>query len=82
MNNKLHNIPNHVFDLVNPTFIVPRHILIDIIHRKIVPFKSQLHNKRLVLVYANITTQDSDNVGHELPLKILNLARKQPPKSK
>ena len=39
INNKLQDIPNHVFDLVNPTFIVPRHTnLNDIINIKIVPF--------------------------------------------
>jgi hypothetical protein len=40
INNKLQNIRNHVFDLVNPAFIVPRHALIDIINREIVPFKA------------------------------------------
>ena len=82
INNKLQDIPNHVFDLVNPAFIVPRHTLIDIINREIVPFKAKLLNKRLVLFYADITTQDNDNVGHELPSQILNLARKRPKKGK
>jgi hypothetical protein len=78
INNKLQDIPNHVFDLVNPAFIVPRHTLIHIINKEIVPFKTRLLNKRLVLFYADITTQDNDNVGHELPSQILNLARKRP----
>ena len=65
INNKLQNIPNHVFDLVNPAFIVPRHTLIDLINREIVPFKAKLLNKRLVLFYADITTQDIDNAMHE-----------------
>ena len=82
INNKLQDIPNHVFDLVNPTFIVPRHTLIDIINREIVPFKAKLLNKRLVLFYADITTQDNDNVGHELASQIFNLARKRPKKGK
>ena len=55
---------------------VPRHILIDIINTEIVPFKAKLLIKRVVLFYADMTTQDNDNVGHELPSKILNLARK------
>ena len=36
----------------------------------------------VVLFYVDITTQDNDNVGHELPSQILNLARKWPPKGK
>ena len=82
INNKQKDIPNHVYNLVNPAFIVPRHTLIDIINREIVPFKAKLLNKRLVLFYADITTQDNDNVGHELPFQILNLARKRPKKGK
>jgi len=82
INNKQKDIPNHVYNLVNPAFIVPRHTLIDIINREIVPFKAKLLNKRLVLFYADITTQDYDNVGHELPFQILNLARKRPKKGK
>ncbi len=70
INSKLQDIPNYVFDLVNPAFILPRHTLIDIINREIVPLKAKLLNKRLVLFYADITTQDNDNVGHELPSKI------------
>ena len=80
INNKLQDIPNHVFDLANPSFIVPRHTLIDIINREIVPFKVKLLNKRLVLFYIDITTQNNDNVGHELPYQILNSARKRPKK--
>ena len=37
---------------------------------------------QLVLFYADIITQDNDNVGHELPFQILNLARKRPKKGK
>ena len=70
INNKLQDIPNHVFDLVNQAFIVPRHTLIDIINRECVPFKAKLLNTRLYLLYADITTQDHDNVGHELPSQI------------
>jgi hypothetical protein len=44
INNKLQDIPNNVFDLANPTFIVPRHTLIDIINGEIVPFKAKLLN--------------------------------------
>ncbi len=51
-------------DVVNPTFMFPRHTLIDIINREIVPFKAKLLNKRLVLFNADITTQDNDNIGH------------------
>ena len=40
--NKLKDISNHVFNLVNPAFIVPRHTLIDIINKLIVPFKAKL----------------------------------------
>ena len=72
INNKLRNIPNYVFDLGNLVFIVPQHTLIDIINRDIVPFKANLLNKRLVLFYADITTQDNDNVGHELTSQILS----------
>ena len=78
INKRLQDIPNHVFDLVNSAFIVPRHTLIDIVNREIVPFKAKLLKKRLVLFYSDITTQDDDNVGHELPSRILNLARKRP----
>jgi hypothetical protein len=39
-NKKLQDIPNRVFNIVNPTFIVPRHTLIDIINRKCVHFKA------------------------------------------
>ena len=46
INNKLQDIPNHIFDLVNPVFIVRRHTLIDIINREIVRFKSKLINMR------------------------------------
>ena len=60
INNKLQDIPNHVFHLANPAFIFPRHILIDIINREIVPFKAKLLIKRLVLFHADITTQDND----------------------
>jgi len=77
INNKLHDISNHVFDLVNPVFIVPGHVVIDIINREVVSFKANFINKRLVSFYANITIQDNDNVGHELPVQILNLARKR-----
>jgi len=66
----------------NPKFIVLRHTLIDIINREIVPFKAELLNKRLVLFYVDITTQDNDNVGHELSSQILNLAKKRPKKGK
>jgi len=45
INNKLQDIPHYVCDLVNPPFIVPRHILIDITNRQIVPFKAKLLNK-------------------------------------
>ena len=64
INNKLQGIPNHVADLVNPALIVPRHTLIKIINREIVPFKAKMLNKRSVLFHAHITTQDNDNVGH------------------
>jgi hypothetical protein len=40
--NKLQDISNRVFDLVNPTFIVPRHTLIDIINIENVSFKAKL----------------------------------------
>ncbi len=79
INNNLQDIRNHVLELVNPTFIVPRHTLIDIIKREIVPFKAKIMlNKRLVLFYADITTQDNAYLGHELPFQ--NLARKRPKK--
>ena len=78
INNKLQDIPNHVLFLVSPAFIVPRCTLIDIINREIVPFKAKLLNKRIVLFYVDITTQDNDNVEHELPTQIVNLARKRP----
>ena len=40
INNRLDDIPNDVFDLATPVFIVPRHSFIDIIiNREIVPFK-------------------------------------------
>ena len=48
INNKLQDIPNRGFDLVNPAFIDPRHTLIDIINSEIVPLKAKLLNKRLV----------------------------------
>jgi len=52
-------------------------------NREIVDFKAKLLNiKRLVLFYVDITTQDNDNVGHELPSQILNLGRKRPKKGK
>jgi len=77
INNKLFYIPNHVFNLINHVFMVPRHTLIDIVNREGVSFKAKFLHKRLVLFYADITTQDNDNVGHELPVQILNLARKR-----
>jgi hypothetical protein len=82
INNKQQDIPNHVFNHVNPAFIVPRHTLIDIINIELVLFKAKLLNKRLVLFYVDITTQDNDNVGHELPFQILSLARKRLKKRK
>ena len=75
------DIPNHVFYLINPISIVPRHTLIDIVSREIVPFKAKFLKKRLVLFYVGITTHDNDNVGHELPIQILNLARNDPKKA-
>ena len=45
INNKLQDIPNHGFDLVNPAFIVLRHTLIDIINKENVPFKAKLLNR-------------------------------------
>lgn len=78
--NKLPGIPNHIFDLVNPAFIVPRHSLIDIINKKVVPFKAKQLNKRLISFFADITMQDNDNVGHSLPSQILNLAKNRPKK--
>jgi len=66
INNKLQDTPSHVFDLVNPAFIVPRHILVNIVNREIILFKAKLLDKRLVLFYADITTQGNGNVGHEL----------------
>jgi hypothetical protein len=65
INNILQDIPNHVFDLVNLACIVLRYTLSGVINREIVPFKAKLLNKRLVLFYADITTQDIDNVGHK-----------------
>ena len=82
INNKLQDIPNHLFDLVNRTFIGPQYTLIDIINREIVPLNAKLLNKRLVLFYADIITQDNDNVGHELTFQILNFAKKRPQKGK
>ncbi len=46
------------------------------------PFKAKLLNKRLDLFYTDITTQDNDNVGHELPSQIFYLARKRAKKDK
>jgi len=40
INDKPQEIINDVFYLVNPTFIVPPHTLIDIINIEIVPFKA------------------------------------------
>ena len=77
INSKLHDSPNHVFYLVNPVFIIPRHTLVDIINREVVPFKAKFINKRLVTFYVDITTQDGDNVGDDLPVQILILARKK-----
>ena len=64
-----------IFFLVNPAFIVPRHSLIDIINKKVVPFKAKQLNKRLISFFADITMQDNNNVGHSLPSQILNLAK-------
>jgi hypothetical protein len=80
INNRLNDIHIHIFDLVNPVFIVPRHTLIDIVNREDVPFKAQFLNKRLVSFYDDITTQDTDNVGHDLPIHIITLARNDPKK--
>ena len=82
INNKLHDIHNHVFYLVNPIFIIPRHTLNDIVNREVVPFKTIFFNKRLVTFDVDITTQENDNVGHELLSQISNLARKRPKKGK
>ncbi len=66
INNKAHDNPSHVFDLIIPLFIIPHHTLImDVIKREVVYFKAKLLNKRLDIVCADITTQDDDNVGHE-----------------
>ena len=66
---KLRNIPSHVFYLVIPSFIVPRHTSIDIINKEDVRFNiAKRLNKRLVSFYADRTTQDNDNVGRELPV--------------
>ena len=46
INNKLHDIPNRGFDFVNPVFIFPRHTLIDILNREVVPFKAKFLNTR------------------------------------
>jgi len=78
INNRLNDIHIHIFDLVNPVFIVPRLTLIYIVNNEVVPFKATFLNKRSL--YVDITTQDNDNVGHDLPIQILNLARKQPQK--
>jgi hypothetical protein len=40
INNKLRYIPNHILDLGNPVFNVPRHTLIDFVNREIAPFKA------------------------------------------
>ena len=69
-----------LLDLVNLVFIVPRYALIDTVNREIVPYKATFFYKRLVSFYADITTQGSDDVGHDLPAQILNLARKRPKK--
>ena len=60
INNKLQDIPNRVFDLDSPTFIVPRHTSIDILNREMIPFKEKILNMRLVLFYDGITTIMSD----------------------
>jgi len=39
-----------------------------------------LISDKLYKVYADMPTQDTDNVGHKLPVQILNLARKIPKK--
>ena len=77
INNKLHDIPNHVFYLVNPIFIVPRHTLIDMVNRDVELFKAKILKKRLVLLYVDITTPYNDNVGHDLHVQILHLARRK-----
>ena len=75
-------MPNHVFDLLNSLFIVPRHTVSDIVNREVVSFRAKFLNKRLVSFYADITIQESDDVGHELHVYILNLARQRPNKGK
>jgi len=54
INNKLRDIHNHHIDFVSSIFIVPRHTLIDIINREVVPFKAKFRNKRLVSFYVDI----------------------------
>ena len=66
--------------LFDPMFIVPRHTLIDVISKEVVPFKAAFLNKRSVSFYADITTQDNDIIGRDLHVQILNLAKKRPKK--
>ena len=61
-------------------FVIPCHALIDIVNRGFVPFKTKFLNKRLVSLCDNVTPQDNDNARHDLPIQILNLARKRPKK--
>ena len=71
-------MPQSLADLDNPCFVVPRHSLIDIINREMIPALAAKAQTRLIRFYAEIVTLDNEDMDYDLPPTILDLARKRP----
>ena len=71
-------MPKSIADLDNPCFVVPRHSLIDIINREMIPALAAKAQTRLIRFYADIVAQDNEDMDYVLPPSILDLARKRP----
>ena len=71
-------MPKTISEIEMPIFIVPRHSLIDIINKEVVPARAAEKNKRLIRFYADIVARDNDDEDHRLPKPLLDLARQRP----
>ena len=71
-------MPKTISEVKQPIFIVPRHSLIDIINKQVVPARAAESKKRLIRFYAEIVARDNDDEDHRLPKALLDLARQRP----
>ena len=72
------NMPKTVSEIKNPIFIVPRHSLIDIINKEVVPARAAQKKARLIRFYADMVARANDDEDHYLPRNLLEIARNRP----